>query len=225
MVKKEENTKQKFAELGEAIEFLKKASEEKKRKFVETLDVVLNLGIDSKQSNQNIRGSVELPAGSGKEVRVIVFTDDEALQKEALSAGALKAGLDELIDEINAGFLGFDYCVATPDAMRSLSKAAKKLGPRGLMPNPKNGNITKDIKKAVEAAKKGKVNFKNDKYGIVHVGVGKINFKTADLEKNISAVFGSIKELKPESLKGKYLKSIFLSTTMGPSVEVGIENL
>jgi len=224
-VKKEEIVKQKFAKLGEAVDYLQKASKEKERKFVETLDVILNLGIDSKQSNQNIRGSVELPAGTGKEVKIIVFTDDEALQKEALSAGAIKTGLDELIEEINSGFLGFDYCIATPEAMKSLSKVAKKLGPRGLMPNPKNGNITKDIKKAVEVAKKGKVNFKNDKYGIVHVGVGKINFSIEDLKKNILAVFASVKELKPESLKGKYLKSVFLSTTMGPSVEVSIESL
>jgi large subunit ribosomal protein L1 len=224
-VKKEEIVKQKFPKLGEAIDYLQKASKEKERKFVETLDVILNLGIDSKQSSQNIRGSVELPAGTGKEVKIVVFTDDESLQKEALRAGAIKAGLDELIDEINGGFLGFDYCIATPEAMKSLSKVAKKLGPRGLMPNPKNGNITKDIKKAVEVAKKGKINFKNDKYGIVHTGVGKINFSKADLEKNILSVLASIKELKPESLKGKYLKSMFLSTTMGPSVEVSIENL
>lgn len=223
-VKEKQVERKKFNNLTDAIGYLKSNSEEKKRNFVETLDVVLNLGIDTK-SNQNVRGSAILPAGSGKNVRVIVFTDDEKLQKEALSAGAEKAGLDDLIDKINEGFLDFDYCIATPDAMKSLSKVAKKLGPKGLMPNPKNGNITTNIKKAIEEVKKGKVNFKNEKCGIVQVIAGKINFSTQDLKSNVESVLNTVKDLKPEGLKGKYVKSLFLSTTMGPSVEVSVENL
>jgi large subunit ribosomal protein L1 len=221
--------KKKFDDLVGAINYLKSFSEGqaeggKKRKFVETFDIAVNLGLDIKL-NQVVRGSVILPAGTGKDVRVIVFTDEESLQQEALSAGAIMVGLDDLMDKINAGFLDFDYCIATPEAMKVLSKVAKKLGPRGLMPNPKNGNITKDIKKAVNEARKGKVNFKNDKYGIVHVGAGKINFSAEDLKKNVEVILSAIKDLKPEGIKGKYIKSLFVSTTMGPSVEIASDNL
>jgi large subunit ribosomal protein L1 len=216
--------KKRFDNLPEAIDYLKSCSETNKRKFVETFDLAINSNIDTK-TNQTVRGSATLPAGTGKDIKVVVFTDDEKLQKEALAAGAIMAGLEDLITKINDGFLGFDYCIATPDAMKSLSKAAKKLGPRGLMPIPKNENITNDVKKAVEEARKGKVNFKNDKSGIIHAGVGKVNFSTEDLKSNIMAVLNAVKYLKPEGLKGKYLKSMFLSTTMGPSVEVSVDNL
>ena len=211
--------------LTEAVECIKKAAEEKARKFVETVDVAINLGIDPKQSNQAIRGSVSLPAGTGKDVRVIVFTADESLQKEAIKAGAVKAGMDELMDEINNGFGDFDYCVATPEAMKSLSKVAKKLGPKGLMPNPKNGNITNEIGKVVAETKKGKINFKNDKAGIVHAGVGKVNFATNDLVENIKAIVAAVKDLKPEGVKGKYIKNIYLTTTMGPSIIIDIDKI
>lgn len=207
----------------EGLELLKKACQEKQRKFVENVDIAVNLTIDPKQSNQNIRGSVSLPAGTGKEVKVVVFTDDESLQKEALEAGAIKAGLEDLIAEVEGGFLGFDYVVATPDAMKKMGKIAKILGPRGLMPNPKNGNITVEIGKTVKEIMKGKVDFKNDKFGIVHVGVGKINFTTEDLLNNIKAVIEALKELKPESAKGKYIKNIYLTSTMGPSFLISLD--
>lgn len=209
--------------VAEALELLKKACQEKQRKFVENVDLAINLTLDTKQTDQNIRGSVSLPAGSGKEVKVIVFTADEAAQKEALAAGALMAGMDELMTKIEGGFLGFDYCVATPEAMKKMGKIAKILGPRGLMPNPKNGNITTDVVKVVKEILKGKVDFKNDKFGIVHVGVGKINFTTEDLVSNIKAVISALKEIKPESIKGKYIKNIYLTSTMGPSFMISID--
>ena len=216
--------KEELFDVATAINLVKQNSEKKPRKFVETVDLVFNLAIDPKQSTQNIRGSVALPAGSGKKVRVIVFTDDESLQKEALEAGAVKAGLGELMTEIESGFMDFDYCIATPDAMKSLSKIAKKLGPRGLMPNPKNGNVTNSVAEATKQALKGKVNYKNDKFGIVHTIVGKINFSNEDLMKNIKAVVTAVKDSKPEVIKGKYIKSVFLTTTMGPSVGIDITN-
>ncbi len=207
----------------EAIELLKKACQEKQRKFVENVDIAVNLTIDPKQSNQNIRGSVSLPAGTGKEVKVIVFTDDESLQKEALEAGAMMAGFDELISKVEGGFLGFDYVVATPEAMKKMGKIAKILGPRGLMPNPKNGNITTEVGKVVKEILKGKVDFKNDKFGIVHVGVGKINFSTDDLLNNIKTVITALKDAKPEGTKGKYIKNIYITSTMGPSFLISMD--
>lgn len=210
-------------DLATGIKNVKSNAETKQRKFVETVDLIFNLNVDAKQSNQNVRGAVALPAGTGRSVRIIVFTDSEALQKDALAAGAVKAGLNELITEIDGGFMDFDYCIATPDSMRSLSKIAKKLGPRGLMPNPKNGNVVDDVVSAIKVALKGKINFKNDKYGIVHTNIGKVNFSDEDLMANAKAVISAIKESKPDAVKGKYIKSVFLSTTMGPSVAVDVE--
>lgn len=217
---KEENN---VIDLISGIKAVKTNAETKQRKFVETVDLIFNLNVDAKQSNQNIRGAVALPAGTGRSVRIIVFTDSEALQKEALAAGAVKAGLNELMTEIESGFMDFDYCIATPDSMRSLSKIAKKLGPRGLMPNPKNGNVVDDVVSAIKVALKGKINFKNDKYGIVHTNIGKVNFSDEDLIANAKAVITAIKEAKPDAVKGKYIKSVFLSTTMGPSVAIDVE--
>ncbi len=214
---------QDLVDIATAIKTVKENAKSKQRKFVETVDLVFNLNIDVKQSNQNIRDSVALPAGTGKDVKIIVFTDVEALQKDAIKAGAVKAGLEELMTEIENGFMDFDYCIATPDAMKKIGKIARKLGPRGLMPNPKNGNITNDVIEAINVAKKGKINFKNDKYGIVHTIVGKVDFSDNDLMVNIKAVISAIKEVKPEVLKNKYIKSVFLTTTMGPSVAIDIE--
>ena len=147
------------------------------------------------------------------------------LAEEALKAGAIRAGLSDLMTEIENGFLDFDYCIATPSVMKNLSKVAKKLGPRGLMPNPKLGNITDDVITVLNQARKGKVNLKNDKSGIIHACVGKINFNNEDLIANIKAVINTIKEAKPEVVKGKFIKSVYLSTTMGPSVAVKLETL
>ena len=214
---------QNFVDIATAVKTVKENSKNKQRKFTETVDLIFNLNIDPKQSNQNIRGAVALPAGTGKDVRIVVFTDVEALQKDAIKAGAIKAGLDDLMTEIEGGFMDFDYCIATPDAMKKLSRVARKLGPRGLMPNPKNGNITDKVIEAINVAKKGKINFKNDKYGIVHTMVGKVNFDDEDLIANIKTVISAVKEAKPEVVKNKYIKSVFLTTTMGPSVAVDIE--
>ncbi|MDR1499117.1 MAG: 50S ribosomal protein L1 [Rickettsiales bacterium] len=212
-----------MVDVATAIKIVKKNANEKQRKFVETVDLVFNLNIDAKQSNQNIRGAVALPAGTGRSVKIIVFTDNEALQKDALAAGAAKAGLGELMSEIGSGYMDFDYCIATPDSMKHLNKVAKKLGPRGLMPNPKNGNVVDDVVTAIKIAQKGKINFKNDKYGIIHTNVGKINFADKDLMSNIKAVATAVKEAKPDGVKGKYIKSVYLTTTMGPSVAVDVE--
>jgi large subunit ribosomal protein L1 len=207
----------------EAIKLLKKSCQEKQRKFIESVDLAVNLIVDQKQTNQNIRGSVSLPSGTGKSVRVIVFTDDESQQKEALDAGAIITGLEDLMTKIEGGFLDFDYVVATPDSMKKISKIAKILGPRGLMPNPKNSNITNDVGKTVKEVLKGKVDFKNDKFGIVHVSVGKIDFDNEELLNNVKAVIGAIKDNKPESVKGRYVDSIFLTSTMGRSFKISLD--
>ncbi|MDR3290463.1 MAG: 50S ribosomal protein L1 [Rickettsiales bacterium] len=208
---------------NEAIELLKKACQEKQRKFVENVDVAINLTIDPKQTSQNIRGSISLPSGTGKQVKVIVLTEDDSLVKEAKEAGASEAGFTDLVTKIEGGWLGFDYIVATPDSMKKMGKLAKILGPRGLMPNPKNGNITTEVGKVVKEITKGKVNFKNDRFGIVHVGVGKINFTTDDLLANIKAVISALKEAKPEGVKGKYIKDVYLTSTMGPSFIITLD--
>ena len=218
------NEKETFP-IDASVEMLKTKSQEKQRKFIESVDIAINLNIDPKQSNQNIRCSVPLPAGNGKDVKVVVFTDDTVLAEQALKAGAVRAGLNDLMTEIENGFLDFDYCIATPSVMKNLSKVAKKLGPRGLMPNPKLGNITDDVITVLNQARKGKVNLKNDKAGIIHACVGKINFNNEDLIANIKAVINTIKEAKPEVVKGKFIKSVYLSTTMGPSVAVKLETL
>jgi len=209
------------ANISDAIEKLKELSNEKKRKFVESLDLAVNLGIDAKQSSQSVKASVLLPNGSGKKVKVAVFTGNEDQQAAALKAGASVAGLEDLITKIDKeGFLDFDCCIATPDAMPKISKVAKKLGPRGLMPSPKNGSVTQDIEKAIADALKGKIDFKNDKAGTVHCLAGKINFESKQLLENVNAILKSIKDSKPESSKGKFIKEVFLSTTMGPSVQI-----
>ncbi len=197
----------------------------KDRKFIESVDIAANLGVDVKQSDQTVKGTVLLPHGSGKKIKAIVFTSNDEQAKIALEAGALMAGLDNIIAKIEGGFLAFDCCIATPDVMQKISKVAKKLGPRGLMPSPKNGTVTTDIKKAVSEALKGKVDFKNDKAGTVHCLIGKINFENNNLIENLKAVLKAIKDAKPEGAKGKYIKEFYLNSTMGPSVQVAVESL
>lgn len=204
----------------DAIAFLKKSCDDNKRKFNETVDIAVMLGIDTKQSTQNVKGFSVLPHGTGKKVKVIVITSDQNLQKEALEVGAIKSGFDDLISEIDSGYIDFDTCIATPDAMQKLSKVAKKLGPRGLMPNPKSGTVTKNIKEAVQDFVKGKVIFKNEKSGIIHSAIGKIDFSDDNLVQNAKEIIKSIKESKPENIKGKYMLKCYLSSTMGKSVEV-----
>lgn len=213
------------ANLEEAIKKVQELSSAKKRKFNESIDIAVNLGIDAKQSDQTVKGSVLLPNGSGNKVRVIVFTANEDVKKAALEAGAILAGLEDLVLKIEGGFLDFDCCVATPDVMQKISKIARKLGPRGLMPSPKNGTVTTDVKKAVSDALKGKVDFKNDKAGTVHCLVGKVDFDAKALIENAKAVIKAIKDSKPESSKGKFIREFYLNTTMGPSVQVAIDSL
>jgi large subunit ribosomal protein L1 len=211
--------------LEDAIKKIQELTSVKKRKFIESLDLAVNLGIDAKQSDQTVKGSVLLPHGSGKKVKIIVFTSSEEQKKVALEAGAELAGLEDLIIKIEGGFLDFDCCIATPDVMQKISKVAKKLGPRGLMPSPKNGTVTSDIKKAISDAIKGKVDFKNDKAGTVHCLVGKSNFDENSLLENTKAILKAIKEAKPEGSKGKFIKEFYLNTTMGPSVQVAVDSL
>lgn len=213
------------ANLDEAIQKVQKLGAEKKRKFVESVDIAVNLGIDAKQSDQTVKGSVLLPHGSGKKVKVIVFASNEDQKKSALEAGATMVGLEDLVAKVEEGFLDFDVCVATPDVMQKISKIAKKLGPRGLMPSPKNGTVTADVKKAVSDALKGKVNFKNDKAGTVHCLVGRLDFDSKSLAENTKAIIKAIKDAKPENTKGKFIKDFFLNTTMGPSVQVAVDSL
>lgn len=211
--------------LEEAIKKVQELNKTEGKKFVESVDIAINLGIDAKQTDQTVKGSLVLPSGSGKKIKVLVFAANEDIKKIALDAGAAYAGLEDMVTKIEGGFLDFDCCIATPDIMQKISKVAKKLGPRGLMPSPKNGTVTTDVKKAIEEALKGRIDFKNDKAGIIHCLVGKINFDSKDLLLNIRAVVKAIKDAKPESAKGKYIKNFFVSTTMGSSVEVKIDSL
>lgn len=217
--------KHKAASLEEGVKKVQELAIAKKRKFVESVDIAVNLGIDAKQSDQTVKGSVLLPHGSGKKVKVVVFAANEDQKKIALESGAILAGLEDLVAKIEGGFVDFDVCVATPDVMQKISKVAKKLGPRGLMPSPKNGTVTNDIKKAVSEALKGKVDFKNDKAGTVHCLIGKVDFETKSLLENIQAIIKSIKDSKPETAKGKFIKEFYLNSTMGPSVQVAVESL
>ena len=217
--------KLKAQNLEEALNKIKEIAIAKKRKFVESIDIAVNLGIDPKQSDQAVKGSILLPNGSGKKIKVVVFTGNDDLQKTAIESGALMAGLEDLVAKIEGGFLDFDCCIATPDVMPKISKIAKKLGPRGLMPSPKNGTVSNDIKKAVSEAIKGKADFKNDKGGTVHCLIGKVSFETSQLIENLQVVVKAIKDAKPETSKGKYIKAFYINSTMGPSIEVPVESV
>ncbi|MCS7227723.1 MAG: 50S ribosomal protein L1 [Endomicrobia bacterium] len=208
--------KQNLYSLVDAINLLK---ELKKTKFDETVELHVNLGIDPKQSSQIVRGAVTLPHGSGKQVRVCVLAKGEKL-KEAQQSGAEYYGAEELIEKISKGWLDFDVIIATPDMMKEIAKLGKILGPKGLMPNPKTGTVTTEIIETVKEVKKGRIEFRNDSYGIIHCSVGKLSFDTEKLIDNIKAVIDAIVKLKPAQTKGVYIKNIYLSTTMGPSVKI-----
>lgn len=188
-------------------------------KFDETVDAAIRLGVNPQHADQMVRGSVVLPNGLGKSVKVLVFAKGEK-EKEALDAGADVVGSDDIIEKIKSGWLEFDRVIATPDMMGSVGKLGKILGPRGLMPNPKVGTVTFDVGKAVNELKAGKVEFRVEKAGIVHSPVGKVSFGTDKLVENITAVIEAIIKLKPASSKGIYLKSISISTTLGPGIKV-----
>lgn len=187
--------------------------------FDETVDVAVRLGVDPRHADQMVRGTVVLPNGLGKEVKVLVFAKGEK-EKEATDAGADFVGNDDLIEKIKEGWLGFDKAVATPDMMGSVGKIGRLLGPRGLMPNAKTGTVTFEIAKAVEDLKAGKIDFKVEKAGIVHVPMGKVSFGVDKIVQNASAFLETIIRLKPASSKGTYLKSIAISTTMGPGIKI-----
>ena len=200
----------------EAIKILKNKSTVK---FVESLDVSINLGIDAKKSDQNIRGSLVLPNGTGKTVKVAVFCEgDDA--KKAADAGADMVGMEDLVDLAKKGDFDYDVVIATPDTMKIVSPLGQILGPKGLMPNPKVGTVSKDVEKAVKNAKSGQVQYRTDKAGIVHCAIGKVEFTEEMLAENLRALITEVVKAKPSSAKGKYLKKISLSSSMGPSLLV-----
>ncbi len=202
----------------EAIGFVK---DNKVAKFDESVDIAINLGVDAKKSDQMVRGTVVLPYGTGKPVRVLVFAKGEK-EKEARDAGADFVGAEDMVEKIQKGWLDFDKAVATPDLMGMVGKLGKLLGPRGLMPNPKLGTVTFDIGKAVKEIKAGKVEYKVEKAGIVHVTVGKVSFDKEKLLENTMAVLKSIVKAKPSASKGKYIKRITMSSTMGLGIKVDV---
>jgi len=200
-------------------EALKLATEVGYAKFDESVDVSINLGVDAKQSDQQVRAAVSMPHGVGKVTRVIAFAKGEKAQ-EAGNAGADFVGAEDLVQKINDGWLDFDKAVATPDMMVAISKVAKILGPRGLMPNPKLGTVTADIAKAVKEQKAGKVEFRTEKSGIVQCLIGKKSFGPQKLKENFETFFGTLMRLKPPTSKGVYIRKISISTTMGPGIQV-----
>jgi large subunit ribosomal protein L1 len=208
--------------IKEAVILLKKNA---KAKFDETVDISINLGVDPRHADQMVRGTVNLPNGTGKSVRVGVFARG-AKADEATAAGADIVGAEDLMESVQAGKIDFDRCIATPDMMPIVGRLGKVLGPRNLMPNPKVGTVTMDIEAAVKNAKGGEVQFRVEKAGVVHAGVGKASFGEAELAQNIQAFIDAVSKAKPSGTKGAYMKKIAVSTTMGPgvSLDVGVAN-
>lgn len=207
--------------LKEAVEMVKQLAYVK---FDETVDLSINLGVNPKKSDQMVRGTVLLPHGRGKKVRIIVFAKGEKV-KEAMDAGADHVGAEDLIEKIKGGWLEFDKAVATPDLMGMVSKLGKVLGPRGLMPNPKTGTVSFEVGKAVKDIAAGKVDYKTEKAGVVQVPIGKVSFDSEKLVENAKTVLKSIKKAKPSSSKGKYLKKLSISSTMGAGIAVDVSDV
>ena len=206
----------KLFSIEEAVKLVKSNS---KAKFDETIDISMNLGVDPRQSDQMVRGMVALPSGTGKDVKVAVFAKNEKL-KEATEAGAEFVGESDLAEKIESGKIDFDRVIATPDLMGTVGKLGKILGPRGLMPNPKLGTVTMDVTKAIKAAKSGEVQFRVEKSGIVHAGIGKSSFDEKSIIDNINAFIKAVSIAKPSGSKGVYMKKITISSTMGPGVKI-----
>lgn len=206
--------------LEEAVKLLTETST---TKFDATCEIHANLNADPKYADQIVRSTVAMPHGTGKTVRVVAFVGDDKVAG-ALAAGAVKAGAAELIDEVNQGFSDFDVAVATPDMMRDLAKVAKVLGPKGLMPNPKSGTVTPDIEKAIGELKAGKIEFKTDKFGIVHSVFGKVSFGAEKLGENLASFLRALNAAKPTGIKGVYIKSMTLTTTMGPAIRIDLSD-
>ena len=205
----------------EAINILKERSYVK---FDETVDVSINLNIDSNKTDQNIKGVVNLPKGTGKKINVAVIAADEK-QNDAKNNGADLVGGKELIDDISNNKINFDILIATPDMMPALGKIAKILGPKGLMPNPKLGTVTNDISKSVNDAKSGQIKFKNEKSGIVHAGIGKLSFPADDILLNLKTLYSSIAKNKPDAVKGSFIKKVTIASTMGVGLEINVGDL
>ena len=208
----------------EPIDAIKILKDNKYAKFNETLEVAISLGIDPNKTDQGIRGVTSLPKGTGKSIKIAVITKGDKLT-EAKESGADLVGENELIDSISSGKIPFDLLIASPDMMPSIGKVAKILGPKGLMPNPKLGTVTQDIATAVKNAKSGQVQFKNDKAGIVHAGIGKMNFDDNDLLENLKFFYTSINKSKPESVKGSFIKKVTIASTMGVGLEINLAGL
>jgi large subunit ribosomal protein L1 len=211
----------KFYTLQDAVKEIKSRS---KTKFDETVEIAMNLGIDPKHADQNVRGVVSLPAGTGKSVRVAVFAKGDKAEA-AKKAGADIVGADDLAEQVQAGKMDFDRVIATPDMMVTVGKLGKVLGPRGLMPNPKLGTVTADVAEAVKAAKGGQVEFRAEKAGIIQAGVGKVSFSEADLVNNVKAFVSAITKAKPAGAKGTYIQKVSLASTMGPGLKLDVATL
>ncbi len=207
--------------LAEAVKLVK---EHATAKFDETVEISINLNVDPRHADQNVRGMVSLPAGTGKKVRIAVFAKD-AKADEATAAGADLVGGDDLAEKVQKGEINFDRVIATPDMMPVVGKLGKVLGPRGLMPNPKLGSVTNDVTKAIEDARGGQVQFRVEKLGIVHAGVGKASFNEDQLQQNVLALWSAIQKAKPTGIKGSYVKRVGLSSTMGPGVKIDLADL
>ncbi|ABO22020.1 50S ribosomal protein L1 [Shewanella loihica] len=203
-------------DINEAVALLKELAT---AKFVESVDVAVNLGVDPRKSDQNVRGATVLPHGTGREVRVAVFTQG-ANADAAKEAGAELVGMDELAAQVKAGEMNFDVVIASPDAMRVVGQLGQILGPRGLMPNPKTGTVTPNVAEAVKNAKAGQVRYRNDKNGIIHTTIGKVDFEPVQLKENLDALLGALIKAKPAAAKGVFVKKVSISTTMGAGVAV-----
>jgi len=211
----------KTCDLSEAAALLKKTAV---TKFDSSCEIHLRLGVDPTHAEQMVRSTVSLPHGTGKTVRVIAFVGEDKI-KEAKAAGAIKAGMEELIDEVAKGFLDFDMAVATPDAMKNLGKVAKILGPKGLMPNPKAGTVTMDIGKAIGEISKGRVEFRTDKLAQIHQIFGKASFSEEQIMENLKAFIRAVLDVKPSSVKGNYIQNISVATTMGPGIRLDLQKV
>ncbi|MCX5749432.1 MAG: 50S ribosomal protein L1 [Candidatus Saganbacteria bacterium] len=207
--------------VAEAVDLLKKTA---RAKFDETVDLAMHLGVDPKKSDQGVRGTFALPAGTGKKIKIVVLTKGDKY-KEAEEAGADAVGAEDLVEKISAGWLDFDLVLATPDIMSQVGKLGKVLGKKGLMPSPKAGTVAMDIGKAVREFKAGKLEFKMDKTGNIHLGIGKISFDEKSLKANITAAVEAINKAKPSALKGIFMKSATVSTTMGPGIKLNVSKL
>jgi large subunit ribosomal protein L1 len=208
-------------EINEAVSLLKELAT---AKFKESVDVAVNLGIDARKSDQNVRGATVLPHGTGRSVRVAVFTSGANVEK-AKAAGADLVGMEDLAELVKKGEMNFDVVIASPDAMRVVGMLGQILGPRGLMPNPKTGTVTPDVATAVTNAKSGQIRYRNDKNGIIHATIGKVDFDNDKLKENLEALLGALKKAKPSTSKGVFIKKVSLSTTMGAGVAIDQSSL